>query len=189
MGPLPKNPCPPVLSLLLDTPLRKLLIDREKFLREMGIKEGDTVLEVGCGPGFFTEALSAVVGGSGRVCAQDIEEAVLRRVQKKLASLGRRNVVPLLCLSSSLALAGSSCDVVLCANVIEEIYKEGELSGTAVEIDRVLVPGGTLVIKEHRLGGTAHMIEECEGLFTGLGYKKVSEKRTLLSYHSRFVKG
>ena len=143
MSKLPKSPFPPGLAFFLDLPLRRLLIDREKFLRGMGVKEGDFVLEAGCGPGFFTETLSLIVGEKGKVYAQDVEEAMLRKVKKKIPSFRYPNVIPLLCNSSSLELPDSSCDVVFCANVIEEIYKEGELEGTVTEIDRVLKRGGT----------------------------------------------
>lgn len=186
--PLVKSPFPPFFAFVLDNPVRKLLINRERFLRRMGIKEGDSVLEVGCGPGFFTETLSMIVGNRGMVYAQDVEEAMIERVREKSSRPGLGNVVPLLCNSSSLTLPSGSCDVVFCANVIEEIYKEGELKGTAGELDRVLKKGGTLIIKEHRPGGTRAMVREAEKLFSNLGYDKVFEEKTLLSYHMRFRK-
>lgn len=188
MNTLPKSPFPPKLAFFLDNPLRRLLIDREKFLRGMGVKEGDRILEVGCGPGFFTETLSLIVGEKGKVYAQDIEEAMLRKIKKKLPSFRYPNVIPLLCNSSSLELPDSSCDVILCANVIEEIYKEGELEGTVKEIGRVLKPGGILFIKEHRFGGTGPIIEETECLFISSGYDRISKEKTFFSYHLRFTK-
>ena len=187
MNTLPKNPFPPGFAFFLDNPLRRFLIDREKFLRGMGVKEGDRVLEVGCGPGFFTEVLSLIVGERGKVYAQDIEAAMLKRVEKKLDSLLYKNVLLLHCNSTAIELSDGSCDVVLCANVLEEIYKEGELEGTVTEIDRVLKRGGTLVIKEHRFGGTEPIIKETEKLFVSSGYDKVFEVKTLLSYHSKYA--
>ncbi len=188
MNSLPKSPFPPGLAVFLDNPVRRLLINREKFFKNMGVKEGDYILEVGCGPGFFTEALSSIVGEKGRIYAQDIEESMLRKVDRKIPSFRYRNVIPILCNSSSIGLHGGSCDVVLCANVLEEIYKEGELMETVREVDRVLRPGGILIIKEHRFGGTGPIIKESEELFIRIGYEKVSEKKTFLSYNSRLLK-
>jgi len=184
----PKSPFPPGLAPLLDNPLRRLLINRERFLRGMGVKEGQTVLEVGCGPGFFTETLSKIVGEKGKVYAQDVEEAMIKRVEKKLPNLAFRNVTLLLCASTTLELPDCSCDAALCLNVLEEIYKEGELDESVREIDRILRPGGVVVIKEHRFGGTAPIVRTSEALFEREGYKKVSEKMFLLSYHSRLIK-
>ncbi len=188
MNTLPKSPFPPALAVFLDNPVRRLLINREKFLRNMGVKEGDYILEVGCGPGFFTEALSSIVGEKGRIYAQDIEESMLHKVDRKIPSFRYRNVIPILCNSSSLGLPGGSCDVVVCANVLEEIYREGELKETVSEVDRVLRPGGILIVKEHRFGGTAPIIKESEELFISIGYEKVLEEKTFFSYNSRLLK-
>ncbi len=60
MNSLPKSPFLAGLAVLLDNPVRRLFINREKFFKNMGVKDGDYILEVGCGPGFFTEALSSI---------------------------------------------------------------------------------------------------------------------------------
>ncbi|MBI5560509.1 MAG: methyltransferase domain-containing protein [Deltaproteobacteria bacterium] len=186
--PLVKSPFPPFLAFILDNPLRRVLIDRERFLRGMGVKEGDHVLEIGCGPGFFTETLSMIVGENGRVYAQDVEEAMVERVRRKSAGFRFSNVVPLLSNSSLIALAPGSCNVALCANVIEEIYKEGELEGTVAELDRVLRKPAVVIVKEHRFGGTGPMVRKAEKLMLNLGYEKVLEEVTFFSYHMRFRK-
>ena len=64
------------LSIFLYNPIRKVMINRGAFLREMGVKEGDSVLELGCGPGFFTETLSTIVGPNGKVYAQDVQQEI-----------------------------------------------------------------------------------------------------------------
>lgn len=183
--PLPKSPFPPSLAPFLDNPLRAILINRERFLREMGVKQGDVVLEVGCGPGFFTTVLSEIVGETGRVYAQDVEERMIGRLKKKLKGLRSQNIILLLCNSSALELPDRSCDVVLCINVIEEIDKEGEMESTIQELDRVLKREGLVAIKEHRLGGTWPRIQKAEALLRSLGYQKVFEEKTLFSYHAK----
>lgn len=44
-----------------------------------------TVLDAGCGPGFFTLDMAHLVGKSGRVIAADMQEGMLRLVQEKVA--------------------------------------------------------------------------------------------------------
>ncbi len=185
---LPRSPFPPFLAPLLDNPLRRLVINREKFLRNMGVREGHVVLEVGCGPGFFTEVLSRIVAEKGVVFAQDVEEAMIGRVEEKVSRLGLGNVRPLLCDSRELELPDMSCDAVLCLNVIEEIYKEGALEESVREIIRVLKTPGLIVIREHRPGGTARMVRECEGLLERAGLKKDLEGHSLFSYFSRLIR-
>ncbi len=185
---LPRSPFPPYLAFFIDNPFRRLLIDRRDFLTKMGIREGDRVLELGCGPGFFTEILSEVVGEKGRVYAQDVEEKMMEKLKKKLSSLPFSNVVPLLCDSAGLELPDRSCDVAFCANVFEEIYEEGGLKESVMEVDRILKEGGLVIVKEHRFGGTKKVMEMVEDLFLSLGYGKEFQEKTCLSYHMRFRK-
>ena len=154
----------------------------------MGVKQGDTVLEMGCGPGFFTETLSAVAGENGKVYAQDVEEKMLKRVRAKLPCFGFKNVTLLLSNSSSLPLGDGVCDAVFCANVLEEIYRENELAGTIKEIHRVLKKPGILIIKEHRPGNTRKIMEEVKKAFLTLGYEKCADIATLFSFHVKFSK-
>ena len=39
---------------LLDSPNRKIFDNPEKLIKGSGIKDGQTVLEIGCGSGYFT---------------------------------------------------------------------------------------------------------------------------------------
>lgn len=185
---LPKSPFPPYLAFFIDNPFRRCLIDRKAFLTRMGIEEGNCVLELGCGPGFFTEVLSEIVGKKGRIYAQDVEERMLKKLRKKLPGLPFDNVTPLLCNSSALELPDACCDVAFCANVFEEIYEEGGLKESVREIDRVLRQGGIVIVKEHRFGGTKKVMDLVESLFGALGYKMDLDEKTPLSYHLRFRK-
>ncbi len=185
---LPKSPFPPYFAFFIDNPFRRLLINRKAFLSRMGIREGDRVFELGCGPGFFTEVLSEIVGEKGRVYAQDVEEKMLERLKRKFGALPYRNVVPLLCDSAALELPDGSCDVAFCANVFEEIYEEGGLKESVKEIDRILRKGGLVIVKEHRFGGTRKVMDLVKGLFSTMGYTIDLDEKRPLSYHFRLRK-
>lgn len=155
----------------------------------MGVKEADSVLELGCGPGFFTETLSAIVGPRGKVYAQDVQQEMLSKMKKHLVvRQAKDNVHPLLCNSSALTLPNESIDVSLCANVMEEIDKEGELEKSLKELQRVLKKNGILIFKEHLFGDTAPAIEKTLKILKDLGFKKLLEKKGVISFHAKFVK-
>ena len=40
---------------------------REDFLQEVGIQQGDTVLDYGCGPGSYVVPAARIAGAAGRV--------------------------------------------------------------------------------------------------------------------------
>lgn len=49
----------------------------ENLLKESGISDSDTVLEIGCGPGFITSLLCGLAH-NGKVCATDTDEELLK---------------------------------------------------------------------------------------------------------------
>ena len=51
------------IVLMHDNPLLRVILDPHKRLKEAGVPTGQTVLEVGCGPGFFTLPAAEIVGG------------------------------------------------------------------------------------------------------------------------------
>lgn len=75
--------CPVERSGSLDNWVRRLLQNPKKILSPY-IREGMTVLEVGCGPGFFTTELAQIVGEKGRVVAVDLQEEMLQKLREKI---------------------------------------------------------------------------------------------------------
>ena len=75
--------CPVALSGSLDNGIRRYLQNPQKILRPY-INEGMTVLDVGCGPGFFSIEMARMVGKSGRVIAADMQEGMLQIIKVKI---------------------------------------------------------------------------------------------------------
>ena len=75
--------CPVERAGSLDNRVRKWLQNPKKIL-EPYITEGMIVLDVGCGPGFFSIDMAQMVGNSGRVIASDLQEGMLQKVRNKI---------------------------------------------------------------------------------------------------------
>lgn len=75
--------CPVEKAGSLDNRIRRWLQNSEKILMPY-VKEGMTVLDVGCGPGFFSVDMAWMVGPTGRVIACDLQEGMLQKVQAKI---------------------------------------------------------------------------------------------------------
>ena len=69
-------------SFFLDNFLRRLIQNPKKVVGEY-IKEGDTVIDLGCGPGYFSIDMAKMVGKSGRVISVDLQPEMLEKVEKK----------------------------------------------------------------------------------------------------------
>jgi len=168
---LPRSPFPSWCSFLLTHPFRKREFDRDKITEQAGIKPGLTVLELGCGPGFFTEFIAQKLGPTGKVIAQDVVPAMITKLKKRMRRFPvTENIEPLLAGSSHTGLEDAGVDLIFAANVFEEIVREGEIEATAKELYRVLKPDGRLYFGEHRV--PQRTIEKILGGLEGAGFKR-----------------
>ncbi len=152
-----------IISLMHDNPLLPIFRNPYKLLRAAGLKPGQKVLEVGCGPGFFTIPGAKIVGKEGFVYAVDIFPLAIERVEEKIKKEGIKNVKPILANASNTGLPDRSIDL---AFLFGLRYIAGGLENVISEIHRVLKPGGVLSFEKTR-GSAKKLIEEVErGGFT-----------------------
>lgn len=73
---------------MLDNVFRKIVQSPRKIVGEY-INEGDTVVDLGCGPGFFSVEMAKMAGKNGQVIAVDLQPEMLEKVRRKA---GKKNV-------------------------------------------------------------------------------------------------
>ncbi len=79
--------CPWWLGYLLASPLRRLLQDPEEIVRPY-VKEGMSVLDIGCGMGFFSLPLAKLVSRKGKVVCVDLQEKMIKGLMKRAIKAG-----------------------------------------------------------------------------------------------------
>jgi 2-polyprenyl-3-methyl-5-hydroxy-6-metoxy-1,4-benzoquinol methylase len=79
--------CPWWGGYFLDNPLRRLIHDPEKIVGPY-VKPGMTVMDVGCGMGFFSIGMARMVGDQGRVIAIDLQEKMLGVLRRRAEKAG-----------------------------------------------------------------------------------------------------
>jgi ubiquinone/menaquinone biosynthesis C-methylase UbiE len=136
--------CPAKFAGSLDNSIRKFIHDPWNIL-EPYISKGMTVLDLGCGPGFFTLAIAEMVGDSGRVIAADLQEAMLEKVRKKInrQDTGQRIILHK-CEAETTGLTGK-VDLVLAFWMMHEAPDQERLLG---ELKTILNAGGKIFIIE-----------------------------------------
>jgi ubiquinone/menaquinone biosynthesis C-methylase UbiE len=141
------NRIAPLFSLgsALIFPHRARLIAGEVVPR-LGLKGGETVLDVGCGAGHNFPYLLAAIGADGRVVGVDLAENMLAKARRRAEAHGWRNVTLLLGNAGELGfLRPHSIDVVFCSlslSILPDRLRALEA------IRQVLKPGGRLVVVE-----------------------------------------
>ncbi|WP_369256119.1 class I SAM-dependent methyltransferase [Streptomyces sp. R35] len=115
---------------------------------EMGLREGDRVLDAGCGTGRALPPLRAAVGASGVALGADLTPAMLEAAVRA----GRdRDGQLLLADVSALPLRTASLDAVFGAGLIAHLPNPAE---NLRELARVVRPGGALALF-HPIGRAA----------------------------------
>ena len=129
-----------------------------KLLNAAGFKEGQKVVEVGCGPGFFTIPAAKVVGNEGHVYTVDIHPRAIKRVKEKIEREGIKNVTPVCVNASNIGLLDGSTDL---AFMFGLRCIAGGLENVISEMHRILKPGGALSFEKTK-GSERELIEEVE---------------------------
>jgi ubiquinone/menaquinone biosynthesis C-methylase UbiE len=75
--------CPTELADSLDSRIRRWLQNPRAILAPY-IKVGMTVLDVGCGPGFFSIEIAQMVGDTGKVISADLQDGMLGKLRDKI---------------------------------------------------------------------------------------------------------
>ncbi len=116
----------------------------QKLIKASGVQAGQTVLEVGCGSGFFTPALSDIVGEQGLVQSIDLHPVAVETTDRKMQTLKKHNVRVSKIDAHETGFPDESFDTVLVYGVVPApVISETRLGQ---EIYRVLKSGGILVI-------------------------------------------
>ncbi|WP_020588098.1 class I SAM-dependent methyltransferase [Desulfobacter curvatus] len=136
--------CPVERSGSLDSKLRKLFQDPKKLLKPY-IRTGMTVLEVGCGPGFFTLDMAEMVGESGKIIAADLQEGMLEKVKSKIAGTQFEQRIELhKCDEISLGIS-EHVDFVLLFYMVHEVPDKPQLFS---QLASILKPNGQILVAE-----------------------------------------
>jgi ubiquinone/menaquinone biosynthesis C-methylase UbiE len=86
--------CPWWMAYTFDNPLRRLIHNPKKIFSDY-VKEGMTVMDIGCGMGYFTIGLAEIVGDAGKVIAVDLQQEMLDIMLKRAARKGvAQRVIP-----------------------------------------------------------------------------------------------
>jgi len=139
--------CPSWLGYFLLNPLRKLLENPDKILGPF-IKEGMTILEPGCGMGYFTLPMARMVGPEGRVVTVDVQQTMLTALDRRAKKAGLSNRIEhRLVGPGGLGLEDLS-DKVDLAVAIHMVHEVPDQAAFFLDVWKALKPEGRLLFIE-----------------------------------------
>ena len=148
---------------------------------EIGLKSGESFLDLGCGPGDYTIHAAKIVGDSGAVYAVDRWEEMIMALLREADAQELENVVGLISdITAPLPLINYCVDVCFISTVLHTLDINKAMKPLLDEVRRVLKPTGRLAIIECKkqdqpFGPPKHVRlspEEIERLTTLCGFKR-----------------
>ncbi|MBC8177972.1 MAG: class I SAM-dependent methyltransferase [Desulfobacterales bacterium] len=151
-------------GVIMGSKFRKWLLNPVKTLRGAGIQPGQTVLEVGCGTGFFTMPAAQLIGDQGCLVAMDVLSEYIECVSRKVQAADLKNVRVVKRDALDTGLGAASIDTVLLFGVIP--FPSLPLNRLLPEMHRVLKPEGNLAVWLFPVSGWVPKWILQSGLFT-----------------------
>ena len=136
--------CPVERAGSLDSRIRRWVQNPQKILGPF-IKPGMTVLDIGCGPGFFSIDMAQMVGASGRVIASDLQEGMLRKLGDKIQGTELEARITLHKCEEDKIGVSDKVDFILVFYMLHEVPDQENFLD---EIGSILKPDGQALIVE-----------------------------------------
>jgi len=169
--------CPVERAGGLDNSFRKLLQNPQKLLKEY-IKQGMTVLDLGCGPGFFSIEIAKMLNNSGKVIAADLQKGMLEKVNKKIRGTELEQKIVLHKCSNSKIGITENVDFVLAFYMIHEVPDQDILFK---ELKSILNSDGKIYIIEPKFHVSKKAFKEMINRTIDIGFEVIDMPKVFFS--------
>ena len=177
--------CPVERAGGLDSRIRRWIQNPQKILGAY-IEEGMTVLDIGCGPGFFSIDMAKMVGESGRVIAADLQEGMLEKLRDKIKGTELEGRITLHKCQEDKTGVSENVDFVLLFYVVHEVPNKKKFFNEMVTI---LKPNGQVLIVEPPFRVSKTAFEETIRKAREAGLTEVERPKVFLSKTAVLKKG
>ncbi len=166
--------CPSWLSFILYNPLRKKFTDRDRILRDSQIGKDSTVLEIGAGSGFLTEAIAET---ARKIVIAELQEGMVGKLRKRVEQFGDKIQI-ITGDVSSVNLEAGFADVCLLYYCFHEISDQ---SAAVNNIAKFVKPDGIVSIYEPTVEVGKKAMADTVHMFNDKGFIKETENNALFS--------
>ena len=180
----PTHTCPWWLLFTFDNPLRRLVHNPSQILLPF-VEPGETVLDVGCGMGYFSLPMAQLVGENGHVLAVDLQPQMLDGLRKRARRAGLADrIESQLCTPDELNVTGPF-HFALAFWMVHEAQNPTSL---LEQIHQSLVSGGQLLLVEPKVHVSRRQFESTIAISTCVGFEHVGHPPVKVSWSALFIK-
>jgi ubiquinone/menaquinone biosynthesis C-methylase UbiE len=180
-----KRVCPAERAGILDNRIRRWLQNPHKIV-EPYIEEGMTVLDLGCGPGFFSIHMAQMVSKSGRVIAADLQEGMLQKLRDKIHGTELEERITLHKCEQNKIGVSEEIDFVLAFYMVHEVPNQEEFFN---EIAVILKSKGQMLVVEPPFHVSKSAFEATIKKARNAGFTLIERPKVLLSKTAVLQKG
>ena len=108
-----------------------------------------TVMDLGCGPGFFTIEIAKMVNDSGKVIAADLQEGMLQKLRTKISGTPLDGIIKTIKCETDQIYVPEKVDFILAFYMVHEVPDKDKLFET---LKILLNEKGKLLIVEPKFG-------------------------------------
>ncbi len=163
--------CPVERAGSLESSLRRLFHNPRKIMNPY-IHKGMTVLDFGCGPGFFTIEIAKLLLNDGKVIAADLQEGMLQKLSQKIKdTILESNIILRKCENIKISVT-EDVDFILAFYVIHEVPDKEKIFN---EFKSILKQNSKILIVEPCFHVSKKSFKEMITLLENIGFK-ITEK-------------
>jgi len=176
--------CPWWGGYFIDNRFRRFLHNPEKILAPY-VRQGMTVMDFGCGMGFFSIAMAKMAGVDGRVIAVDVQQQMLDVLRRRAERAGVADRIRThRCVRDSIGVY----DPVDFAIAFWSAHETPDSRRLLLEVHRCLVHGGRFFVAEPRGHVSRAAFEGITAAAREIGFTLEKRPRLRLSRAATFIK-
>ncbi|NQV19096.1 MAG: class I SAM-dependent methyltransferase [Armatimonadetes bacterium] len=170
--------CPVWMAYTFDNPLRNLIHKPKKMFKEY-VKEGMTVMDIGCGLGCFSIGLAKMVGKEGKVYSVDLQKGMLDRLMKRAKKAGIADIIKTHQCSADTIGIEEKLDFALAFWMMNETPDALDF---LKQIYNILKPDGILYVAEPKKHVHPKEIDELAASAEKIGYRVIGKPKVSMSF-------
>jgi ubiquinone/menaquinone biosynthesis C-methylase UbiE len=163
--------CPRWLCFLFDNRFRKLFQNPAEIMKDY-VSEGDKVLDIGAGIGFFTIPIAELVGDGGCVYAADVQDKMLETIRKRAEHAHVQHRIKLHRVRADSPFLEEKVDFILAFWMVHEVPEKALFFEALYSL---LKDNGKLLISEPKIHVTANQFDASVHQAEQAGFKIIDQ--------------